>query len=116
SGAARQLAAHCVPLGRDGALLRLALAPAHRLLKTRQQEDKIEQALTRLLGEPLRIAIEVTEPPALSAAQLAAQRQAERLAAVEEALQQEPAVRALQQTFGAVLRPQSIHVNGEESA
>jgi len=49
-GAARQLAAHCALIGREGGLVRLALDPAQSLLKTSALVDKLSQALAKHLG------------------------------------------------------------------
>jgi DNA polymerase-3 subunit gamma/tau len=108
SGAARQLAAHCVPLGREAGVLRLVLAPVNRNLKTRQLEDKLTQAVSRLAGEALRIDIEVGEPPAPSAAELSARESAAQLAATQRALEDDPTVQGMQKMFGATLQPHSV--------
>ena len=109
-GAARQLAANCLPAGREGDLLRLTLAAANKHLKTRQQEDKIAQALSRLSGRAVRIEIDIGELPEPTAAQRAEQLAAQRLASTEQALQQDPNVQSLQKIFGAVVQSGSIRV------
>jgi len=50
TGAARQLATHCVFLGRQGAIVRLGLDPRHQLVRTPATEDKLAQALSRHFG------------------------------------------------------------------
>ncbi|MBV8145168.1 MAG: DNA polymerase III subunit gamma/tau, partial [Gammaproteobacteria bacterium] len=50
SGAARQLASHCVFFGRQGALVRLGLDPRHQLVRTMATEEKLAQALSRHFG------------------------------------------------------------------
>jgi DNA polymerase-3 subunit gamma/tau len=113
-GAARQLAANCLPSGREGDLVRLTLSTANKHLKTRQQEDKIAQALSRLSGRSVRIEIDIGELPEPSAAQRAEQQAAVRLAETERALQEDPNVQSLQKIFGAVVQSGSIRVSNEE--
>ena len=113
-GAARQLAANCLPAGREGDLLRLTLSTANKHLKTKQQEDKIAQALSRLSGRSVRIEIDIGDLPEPSAAQRAEQQAAVRLADTERALQQDPNVQGLQKIFGAVVQSGSIRVSNEE--
>src|SRR6185312_11703724 len=54
-GAARQLAAHCVLVGREGAVVRLALDPRSKFMRTAAVEEKLAQALARHYGEPIRL-------------------------------------------------------------
>jgi DNA polymerase-3 subunit gamma/tau len=63
-GLARQLASNCAYLGRQGALLRFALDPKHQAIRSRSQEDKLAQALSRHFGETLKIEVEVAAAPA----------------------------------------------------
>ncbi len=113
-GAARQLAANCLPAGREGDLVRLTLSTANKHLRTKQQEDKIAQALSRLSGHSVRIEIDIGELPEPSAAQRAEQQAAVRLADTERALHEDPNVQSLQKIFGAVVRSGSIRVINEE--
>ncbi len=113
-GAARQLASNCLPVGAAGDLLRLTLSSANKHLKSRQQEDKIAQALSRLAGRTLRIEVDIGELPAPTAAQQAEQQAAQQLASTEQALHQDPNVQNLQKMFGAVVQTDSIRVNSKE--
>src|SRR5205814_1632866 len=54
SGAARQLASHCVLVGRQGPVVRLALDARNQPVRTPAQEEKLAQALSRYFGEPVR--------------------------------------------------------------
>src|SRR5204862_162700 len=69
SGAARQLASHCVLVGRQGPVVRLALDARNQPVRTPAQEEKLAQALSRYFGEPVRLEFQVlsagAETPAL---------------------------------------------------
>src|SRR2546430_840138 len=71
SGAARQLASHCVFLGRQGALVRLGVDARNQPVRTPVQEEKLAQALSRYYGEPVRLEFQAggagAETPALLA-------------------------------------------------
>src|SRR5580658_4075177 len=60
-GAPRQLAGHCILVGREGSTVRLALDARSTALRTRALEEKLAQALGRLLGAPVRLEIELRE-------------------------------------------------------
>jgi len=108
SRAARQLALHCSLLSREGVTLRLQLEQRHQTMRTRAQEEKLAQALSKRVGEPLRIEIELSTD-ALDTPAAAAQREAsEEVAAATRSLQSDPTVRALQDRFGAVLQNDSV--------
>jgi DNA polymerase-3 subunit gamma/tau len=108
SGLARQLANNCVLIERRGGVVRLGLDPRKLAMKTPGPVDKLTQALSKYYGESVRIefenAIAGYETPA----------QAEQRAVVEEfdsarqSLESDPAVRAMRDTFGATLLPDSV--------
>ena len=100
-GAPRQLAANCVLLGREGTTLRLALDPRNALMRTRAQEDKLAQALTRYFGSPVRLEIEVRESAEDSPARASERAQAERRAQASRDFEADPTVEAFKQRFGA---------------
>jgi DNA polymerase-3 subunit gamma/tau len=108
AGAARQLASHCVFLGRQGAVVRLALDPRNQLVRTPAQEDKLAQALSRYFGAAVRLefqgAVAGVETPAQ------AQRRASEaeLAAARRSFESEPGVQGLRERFGATVLPDSV--------
>jgi DNA polymerase-3 subunit gamma/tau len=107
TGAARQLASHCVLIGRNGAVVRLALDPHNQQLRTQAQEDKLAQALSRHFGEPVRLEFQQTgggESPAL-AAQRASQQE---LSAARRAFEADPGVQGLRERFGATVLPDTV--------
>jgi DNA polymerase III subunit gamma/tau len=107
-GAARELAANCVWVGREGATVRLALDSARVTARTRGAEDKLAQALGRHLGSPLRLEIGVTSDAAGTPARIAAAAHAARQAQLHATFEADPMVSALKQRFGAVVLPDSV--------
>jgi len=107
-GAARQLASHCVLLGRAGAVVRLGLDPRNQVVRTRAQEEKLAQALARFYGEPVRVEIVLAEGPLDTPAQAGERASAAELGAVRQALEADPTVRALKERFGATLLEESV--------
>ena len=107
-GAARQLANHCVLLGREGARVKLALDPRSRALRTASLEEKLAQALSRHFGEPVRLefasAAQSGETPA-QAEQRAAREQAE---AARQAFESDPGVQGFRERFGAEVIPETV--------
>lgn len=115
SGLARQLATHCAYTGREGAMLRLALDARHQSVRTRSQEDKLAQALSKYLGETVRLEFDVVDvgsvanvatPAAANERQAAA-----KLESARDELTRDPVVQALKDRFGATLHPEAIRPN-----
>ena len=105
---ARQLAAHCGLVGREGALVRLALDPRQQHLRTAGALDKLAASLGRYYGTTLRVEIELREPPTDTPARLDERQASAELAAARDSLEADPTVRALQERFGATLQPTSV--------
>jgi DNA polymerase-3 subunit gamma/tau len=107
-GMARQLASHCVLLGRRGTVVRLALDARNQFVRTRAQEDKLAQALSRYFGETVRIEFESVTPGLETPAQAGQRATIEEFDSARQSLESDPAVRALRETFGATLLPDSV--------
>jgi DNA polymerase-3 subunit gamma/tau len=108
TGLTRQLAGHCALLAHEGLLLRLSLDPRQHLLRTRAQEEKLTQALSRHFGTPLRVEIELA---AAAGDTLNQAQQREASAVLDEAraaIDSDPTVRALKDRFGATVQAQSV--------
>jgi DNA polymerase-3 subunit gamma/tau len=114
AGAARQLAANCVFLRREGALVYLALDPAKRVLQSRALEDKLAQALTRAYGTPLRLSIELVAAAADTPARAQLLKADAELQSARESLAADPAVRALQERFGGSMLADSVRLTRNE--
>jgi len=107
-GAARQLAANCAFVAREAGVLRLALDARHQLMKTRAQEDKLAQALSRHVGEPVRLEFVLAAATPDMPAEASARADATLLEDARHSLEQDPTVIALQERFGASLQLDSI--------
>jgi DNA polymerase III subunit gamma/tau len=107
-GAARQLASNCALLGRQGAVVRLALDARNKHMRTPAQEDKLAQALSRYFGQPVRLEFEIAatgaETPALAEQRASLQD----LDAARRAFEADPGVQGLRDRFGATLLPDTV--------
>ncbi len=113
SGAAKQLAANCVWLGRDGDAVRLRLDRRSEGLRTGATEDRLAQALNRHFGGSVRLVIERDD--AIQAPEVAdtpARREARaaetQLAQARATLEADPTVRALREKFGASIQAETV--------
>ncbi len=107
-GITAQLARHCEVAGWQHRLLTLRLAEGHARLRTERVDTQLREALTRRLGEPLRVRFVVGEPECATPAQQDAARATERQQEAARLIEQDPNVQALQDTFQARVRPDSV--------
>jgi len=107
-GAARQLASHCVFLGRQGSAVRLGLDPRLETVRTPAQEEKLAQALTRFYGEPVRVELVMTDGLGETPAQAQERASLAELEAARQALDEDATVRALKERFGATVQSESV--------
>ncbi|HEY6483703.1 MAG TPA: DNA polymerase III subunit gamma/tau [Steroidobacteraceae bacterium] len=105
-GAARQLASHCILLGRQGPVLRLALEG--QFMRTAAQEDKLCQALSRFFGQTVRLEFEAAATGVVTPARAEQRVALEDLDAARRAFEADPAVQGLRERFGATLLPETI--------
>jgi DNA polymerase-3 subunit gamma/tau len=108
SGAARQLASHCVLIGRQGAVVRLALDPHNQLVRTPAQEEKLAQALSRYFGESVRLEFQSAPAAGETPAVLAQRASEQELAAARRAFEADPGVQGLRERFGATVLPETV--------
>jgi DNA polymerase-3 subunit gamma/tau len=108
TGAARQLAQHCALIGRQGAVVRLALDPRNQLVRTPATEEKLAQALSRHFGAPVRLEFQAGGPAAETPAAQARRASDTELAAARRAFEDDPAVKGLRERFGATVLPESV--------
>jgi DNA polymerase III subunit gamma/tau len=108
AGAARQLASHCVLLGRQAGVVRLALDPERPFMRTAAQVEKLTQALSRHFGEPVRLEFESLANDAVTPARADERASAAQLEAARKLLESDPGVNVLRERFGATLVPDSI--------
>jgi DNA polymerase III subunit gamma/tau len=88
--------------------VRLALDPRNQFVRTRAQEEKLAQALSRHYGESVRLEFVVAEPATDTPAQAEQRASLAELETARQALGADPTVRALQERFGATLLPESV--------
>jgi len=104
AGRVRELAAQCVFQGVSNGQFRLALSPAHAGLRSAQAERRLDQAIKRLYGEEVRLALSIeavaaAETPAQARSRAELEREREAVAAIEA----DPNVIALRESLGAVI-------------
>jgi DNA polymerase-3 subunit gamma/tau len=111
SGAARQLAAHSEWISHEAGVVRLALDPAQSLLSTPALIDKLAQALSMRLGEPVRLEVEVGAENVETPARNEARAHAEALEQAQLSLENDPTVRAFKEKLGARLKSESVKLH-----
>ena len=107
-GMARQLAGNCVLLGRQGPVVRLALDPRTKVIRTPSLEDKLAHALSKYFGEPVRLEFETATPDAMTPAATVERSSLEEIESARRALESDPGVQGLRERFGATLLPDSV--------
>jgi DNA polymerase-3 subunit gamma/tau len=107
-GLPRQLASNCVMLARQGDTLHLGLDSRRASLRTPGLEERLALALTRVLGTPVRLRIELLEGNPATIARAQEQQAAERTAAARAAFDDDPMVGAFKQRFGASVLTESV--------
>jgi DNA polymerase III subunit gamma/tau len=108
SGLARQLANNCVLIGRSGNVVKLGLDPRNQMMKVPGAVDKLTQALSKHFGDPVRLEFEATVAGVETPAQAEQRAVVEEFDSARQSLESDPAVRALRETFGATLVPDSV--------
>ena len=107
-GLTRQLANNCVLIGRKGNVVRLGLDPRNNMMRGQGAVDKLTQALSKYFGEAVRIEFEAPIAGAETPAQAEQRAVVEEFDSARQSLESDPAVRALRETFGATLLPDSV--------
>jgi DNA polymerase-3 subunit gamma/tau len=105
-GLARELAMRSELVRRDGDHFHLRVQ-VKGLLEA-GGETRVRQALSDLLGRPVRLSIDVGTTRGATGAAREEQVRLDRLRGAEHALAQDPVVRQFQQVFGAVVDPRSV--------
>ncbi len=113
---AGQLAANCALLGRQGAQVKLLLDARGLSMRNRATEEKLATALSRYLGETVRLDIEVGTPEAAATtpARERDRAESERLAQARAALESDPNIQALRTEMGATILPDSVRATSSE--
>jgi DNA polymerase-3 subunit gamma/tau len=108
SGMAQALADHCQWGGREGDQVTLYLDTAHQHLVNETVIGRLSDALSRHFGTPFKVQVRVDRVEGETPADTAARVENERMAAAREAIEQDPNIAALQETFGAEVIEDSI--------
>jgi DNA polymerase III subunit gamma/tau len=109
TGAARQLATHCVFLGRQGAVVRLGLDPRHQLVRTTATEEKLAQALSRHFGSTVRLEFQSgAAGGAETPAQVLRRASEAELTAARRSFDEDAGVKGLRERFGAAVLPETV--------
>jgi DNA polymerase-3 subunit gamma/tau len=109
-GLTGELAAHCLPDPETEAsdTLRLVLDPRAESLLADVHAGRLESALARVLGRPVRVRIEPGAPPGETPARRAERERDERQRRAVSAIENDAMVQALLATFDASLQRDSI--------
>jgi DNA polymerase-3 subunit gamma/tau len=107
-GAPRELARNCALLGREGAMVRLALDPRSASMRTRALEDKLAQALSRYFGDTVRLQFELRDEAQETPARAAERLEAQRRAQAQMAFEADALVGTFKERFGASVLPDSV--------
>lgn len=108
-GMVRELAANCVLIERNSALIRLQLDKAHAHLHSKVMEDRLRQALQKLLSGGLRLEILIGDSGDVATpAGRRKKHEQDRLDAALAALEEDADVRVLKDTFNARIVPGSV--------
>jgi DNA polymerase-3 subunit gamma/tau len=94
-------------------VLRLTLDARGQPLHTRQLEERVCQAVSRLLGHDVRLELELGNGAIDTPARAEEREQQSRLEQARQALDNDPTVKALKDRFGAVVQPDSIKPLGK---
>ncbi|MDD3448805.1 MAG: DNA polymerase III subunit gamma/tau [Gammaproteobacteria bacterium] len=108
NGFTLQLANHCVLDRVEGQSIRLLLDPAQSSALSERLKERIHDALSRYLGQPVRLDIVVGAAGTETPARQQQRARSERQHAAEAHIQADPNVQALMDTFDASLVPGSI--------
>jgi DNA polymerase-3 subunit gamma/tau len=116
TGLAAQFAANCAMVAREGAQVRLLLDARSVSMRNRATEEKLTAALSRHVGSPVRLLIEVGTPDAapVTPARERDQQADARLARARELLESDPNIQALRTEMGATIFPDSIRAISNE--
>jgi DNA polymerase-3 subunit gamma/tau len=108
SGMSKQLAQHCELTRQEQAQVTLRLAPVHKHLLGKAQEDKLQSELQNYFGRAVRLVIEVaetaTETPAERQRTVQRERQEKAIASIES----DPFVREVVDLFDATIDESTI--------
>ncbi|HYW75236.1 MAG TPA: DNA polymerase III subunit gamma/tau [Gammaproteobacteria bacterium] len=107
-GMGRELAQNCVLLERSDTLVRLGLDRNKAHLLTDRLRGTLEKALTAHYGTALKLKVEIGERAGPSPAAKKAEEAASKESELRRAIEDDPHVNALRETFGAEMLPDTL--------
>jgi DNA polymerase-3 subunit gamma/tau len=108
SGMVRQFALNCVPASFARDVLTLRLDEGVDARRSRAIEDKLLQALSKLLGRSIRLIFEVSQSDLATPARQRALADQDKVMRAAAAFESDPAVKGLQERFGAAVDVASV--------
>jgi DNA polymerase III subunit gamma/tau len=108
NGMVRQFALNCVPASFERDVLTLRLDELVDARRSRAIEDKLQQALTKSLGRPLRLVFEVSQSELATPARQRALADQDKIVRAAAAFEADPVVKGLQERFGAAVDAASV--------
>jgi len=108
TGMLKQLAINCILEKRDEQSIHLRLDEDHAHLGRDTMKSRLEQSLQQHFSGSLKLVLQVGEPQTETPAARQQRLQQDRQQAAEQAIDNDGAVRALQETFGAQIVPDTI--------
>lgn len=114
SGMAQALADHCDWVGREGDRVTLQIDQGHRHLVNANVTARLAEALSTHFGESLSVDVRVGPVNAETPAAAAERQAGDRRARAREAIEADPNIAALRETFGAEVISESIRPRDQE--
>ncbi|QDX82770.1 DNA polymerase III subunit gamma/tau [Denitratisoma sp. DHT3] len=108
AGMVRQLAQHCELVAMDETQVTLRLAPVHKHLLGKIQQDKLQAELQNHFGHPLRLTLDLAETESVTPAQKARNVQRERQERAIAAIEGDTFVREVVDIFDAAIDESTI--------
>jgi DNA polymerase-3 subunit gamma/tau len=114
TGLTYALAQQCVLQSYQDNHISLCLDPRQAALRSVKQEAKLAQVLSDYFKQPTTLAIILGDADLSTPARLEQQYKSQRLEQTAAALQEDPTLQAIMQTFDAKLQPESIQLLDED--
>ncbi len=114
TGITYTFACQCVLQDYSNNHITLLLDPKQTALHTPKQEEKLTQALSNYFGKPVTLSISLGDANLLTPARQEQLQKAQRLQQTTEALEKDPTLQAIMNTFDAKLQPGTIQLLDEK--
>lgn len=108
TGMTQQLAINCALSNQEDDVISLTIAPTHQHLTGKSREDALAKALGQYLGKEVKINISVAEQAEPTPAKLQQARDEVRQDNARSAIEDDSAIQAFKDVFGAQVNPESV--------